>query len=627
MFMNKVDDLISRRKKFGSIGAIDFLLDYEKRKSSNKTLKMNSVHIAMISDDGYVMPTSVAIHSLRKSKKNSTRYEIHIISSDMSRDNIEFLESQSSDDVHISVFKPKFDLSNIKLKSANSAILSATPAALYKFAFGIVFSELERVIYIDGDLIVNDDLTDLFGIDLDGYPLAAIPDSGQIYYKHAMVRSVDKYFNSGVMLIDCKKFRDNNYYEDLVKAKNEIENSLLMDQDAFNRVFDKNYFILPIRYNFLHVNLNRAKGKYSIEDINSLYGTGYSDFNQIVDDAAIIHFSSKDKPWKCSQDILGRPWYEVQNDLFKYRRRDVKPVKISVIIPIFNCEDYLEECLLSVLNQDERSIEVICVVDGASDGSWKILEDIARCDKRVHVLYQENRGQSSARNHALKYAVGDFVYFIDSDDLLKPGALSTCYQECVVNNLDIVYFDADAFFENDALKKEYSHYETYYLQKGEYNGVMSGKDALGLMVKYRDYRPAPVLQFLRRDFMMDNFINFKNGIIHEDNLFTFRAILCAARVKKIPEILYSRRVRPGSTMTSKNHLRSYRGYMNCFLEMSKYSDVVDVSAETESAIIYQISGMLRNANKAAKMINQKNQSEELTLQDRIFLKIFSSEFK
>ena len=625
--MNKVDDLISRRKKFGSIGAIDFLLDYEKRKSSNKTLKMNSVHIAMISDDGYVMPTSVAIHSLRKSKKNSTRYEIHIISSDMSRDNIEFLESQSSDDVHISVFKPKFDLSNIKLKSANSAILSATPAALYKFAFGIVFSELERVIYIDGDLIVNDDLTDLFGIDLDGYPLAAIPDSGQIYYKHAMVRSVDKYFNSGVMLIDCKKFRDNNYYEDLVKAKNEIENSLLMDQDAFNRVFDKNYFILPIRYNFLHVNLNRAKGKYSIEDINSLYGTGYSDFNQIVDDAAIIHFSSKDKPWKCSQDILGRPWYEVQNDLFKYRRRDVKPVKISVIIPIFNCEDYLEECLLSVLNQDERSIEVICVVDGASDGSWKILEDIARCDKRVHVLYQENRGQSSARNHALKYAVGDFVYFIDSDDLLKPGALSTCYQECVVNNLDIVYFDADAFFENDALKKEYSHYETYYLQKGEYNGVMSGKDALGLMVKYRDYRPAPVLQFLRRDFMMDNFINFKNGIIHEDNLFTFRAILCAARVKKIPEILYSRRVRPGSTMTSKNHLRSYRGYMNCFLEMSKYSDVVDVSAETESAIIYQISGMLRNANKAAKMINQKDQSEELTLQDRIFLKIFSGEFK
>lgn len=627
MIMNIVNDLITRRKKFGSIGAIDFLLDYEKRKSSNKTLKMNSVHIAMISDDGYVMPTSVAIHSLRKSKKNSTKYEIHIISSNMSRDNIEFLESQSSDDIHISVFKPKFDLSNIKLKSANSAILSATPAALYKFAFGIVFSELERVIYIDGDLIVNDDLTDLFGISLDGYPLAAIPDSGQIYYKHAMVRSVDKYFNSGVMLIDCKKFRDNNYYEDLVKAKNEIENSLLMDQDAFNRVFDKNYLILPIRYNFLHVNLNRAKGKYSIEDINSLYGTGYSDFHQIVDDAAIIHFSSKDKPWKCSQEILGRPWYEVQNDLFKYRRREVRPVKISVIIPIFNCEDYLEECLHSVLNQDERSIEVICVVDGASDGSWKILEDIALYDKRVHVLYQENRGQSSARNHALKYAVGDFVYFIDSDDLLKPGALSTCYRECVANNLDIVYFDADAFFENDALKKEYSHYETYYLQKGEYDGVMSGKDALGLMVKYRDYRPAPVLQFLRRNFMMDNFINFKNGIIHEDNLFTFRAILCAARVKKIPEILYSRRVRPGSTMTSKNHLRSYRGYMNCFLEMSKYSDVVDASAETESAILYQISGMLKNANKAAKMINQKDQSEELTLQDRIFLKIFSGEFK
>lgn len=627
MIMNIVNDLITRRKKFGSIGAIDFLLDYEKRKSSNKTLKMNSVHIAMISDDGYVMPTSVAIHSLRKSKKNSTKYEIHIISSNMSRDNIEFLESQSSDDIHISVFKPKFDLSNIKLKSANSAILSATPAALYKFAFGIVFSELERVIYIDGDLIVNDDLTDLFGISLDDYPLAAIPDSGQIYYKHAMVRSVDKYFNSGVMLIDCKKFRDNNYYEDLVKAKNEIENSLLMDQDAFNRVFDKNYLILPIRYNFLHVNLNRAKGKYSIEDINSLYGTGYSDFHQIVDDAAIIHFSSKDKPWKCSQEILGRPWYEVQNDLFKYRRREVRPVKISVIIPIFNCEDYLEECLHSVLNQDERSIEVICVVDGASDGSWKILEDIALYDKRVHVLYQENRGQSSARNHALKYAVGDFVYFIDSDDLLKPGALSTCYRECVANNLDIVYFDADAFFENDALKKEYSHYETYYLQKGEYDGVMSGKDALGLMVKYRDYRPAPVLQFLRRNFMMDNFINFKNGIIHEDNLFTFRAILCAARVKKIPEILYSRRVRPGSTMTSKNHLRSYRGYMNCFLEMSKYSDVIDASAETESAILYQISGMLKNANKAAKMINQKDQSEELTLQDRIFLKIFSGEFK
>ena len=89
---------------------------------------------------------------------------------------------------------------------------------------------------------------------------------------------------------------------------------------------------------------------------------------------------------------------------------------VSVIIPVYNIEQHLQECMDSVLKQSLKNIEVICVDDGSTDGSGKILDEYGKCDRRIKVIHQENAGPGSARNTGLQYARGRFLIFLDSDD-------------------------------------------------------------------------------------------------------------------------------------------------------------------------------------------------------------------
>ena len=91
-------------------------------------------------------------------------------------------------------------------------------------------------------------------------------------------------------------------------------------------------------------------------------------------------------------------------------------VKISVIVPVYNCEDYLEESIRSILNQSFNDIEIICVDDGSTDDSLNILKELSKQDTRLKVYTQENQGASVARNNALEKASGDYIYFFDADD-------------------------------------------------------------------------------------------------------------------------------------------------------------------------------------------------------------------
>ena len=99
-------------------------------------------------------------------------------------------------------------------------------------------------------------------------------------------------------------------------------------------------------------------------------------------------------------------------------------IKVSVVIPVYNVERYLGECLDSVLTQSLDAIEVVCVDDGSSDSSAQILRDYAGRDPRVVNIFQENSGQSAARNAGTAAARGEYVLYLDSDDLLLPGALA-----------------------------------------------------------------------------------------------------------------------------------------------------------------------------------------------------------
>ena len=112
--------------------------------------------------------------------------------------------------------------------------------------------------------------------------------------------------------------------------------------------------------------------------------------------------------------------------------------KVSVIIPVYNVEKYLSECLDSVVNQTLKDIEIICVNDGSPDGSAEILEEYAQKDNRIKVITQENRGVSEARNSGLKIASGEYIAFLDSDDYIDLKFFEQLYKRGIESNSDVV---------------------------------------------------------------------------------------------------------------------------------------------------------------------------------------------
>lgn len=110
---------------------------------------------------------------------------------------------------------------------------------------------------------------------------------------------------------------------------------------------------------------------------------------------------------------------------------------ISVIIPVYNVEKYLEQCLDSVINQNLQDIEIICVDDGSTDNSPSILEKFSSKDNRIKIFSKENGGQASARNLGIKKAKGKYIAFVDSDDFIKEDMFVKLYDVAENNNLDI----------------------------------------------------------------------------------------------------------------------------------------------------------------------------------------------
>ena len=114
--------------------------------------------------------------------------------------------------------------------------------------------------------------------------------------------------------------------------------------------------------------------------------------------------------------------------------------KISIIIPVYNAEKYLEKCLDSVINQTYKNIEIICVNDGSKDNSLKILEEYAKKDERIKIITQENKGVSVARNTGIKAVSGEYIMFVDSDDKIELNACELSLNKILENNSDICCF-------------------------------------------------------------------------------------------------------------------------------------------------------------------------------------------
>ena len=211
-------------------------------------------------------------------------------------------------------------------------------------------------------------------------------------------------------------------------------------------------------------------------------------------------------------------------------------MRFSVVIPVYNVEPYLRECLDSMLGQTCADWEAVCVDDGSTDGSAAILADYAARDSRFRIVTQANGGLSAARNTGLDNAQGDYILFLDSDDWLESIALQT-----LCDNIDGE--DLLCFGGWHGEREEQPAPATYPTGWDYYN-----RQAL----VHHDFPfVCVVLRCYRRQLLLDNALRFREGILHEDNHFTPLVCFRAATVKAIPDALYHYRIRPGSIMTSR----------------------------------------------------------------------------
>lgn len=243
--------------------------------------------------------------------------------------------------------------------------------------------------------------------------------------------------------------------------------------------------------------------------------------------------------------------------------------KFSIIIPIYNVEQYLGQCLESLLPHDYIDYEIICVNDGSNDGSREMLSEWESRLPQMKVIDRANGGLSAARNTGLAAATGDYVIFVDSDDWVDPTMLSRLSEE--VKGEDMICFacrksDCGAA---DTLVPERSDGWTYYNQH-----ALEQRTIPFVCVWQRCYR---------REFLTVNNLRFRESILHEDNEFTPRACLRAKSVKVISDVLYNYRVRPGSIMTS----RGIRSKESLILIGNELSDLFAKENNIDKTTVYR----------------------------------------
>jgi len=244
-------------------------------------------------------------------------------------------------------------------------------------------------------------------------------------------------------------------------------------------------------------------------------------------------------------------------------------MKFSVIVPIYNVESYLNECLSSLQKQDWEDYEVICINDGSTDGSRAILSEWVSKLPQIKIVDRENGGLSAARNSGLDVATGEYILFVDSDDWVEPFMLNRLFTE--IDGSDIICFACretvgGAF---DTLTTEQTDGWNYYNRH-----ALESRKVPFVCVWQRCYR---------REFLLENHLRFREGILHEDNEFTPKVCLKARNIKVIPEVLYNYRVRSGSIMTS----RGLKSKKSLILIANELAELFTNETDVDKTVIYQ----------------------------------------
>ena len=212
--------------------------------------------------------------------------------------------------------------------------------------------------------------------------------------------------------------------------------------------------------------------------------------------------------------------------------------RISVIVPVYNVEEYLERCLTSIVKQTYKDLEIICINDGSTDNSLEILKAFAQKDVRIIIIDQPNQGLSSARNIGISRATGEYISFIDSDDYIDENTYTTITNQ-LSNDIDMVSFGTTIFGEAFTEKRRGD--EKYYRIK--FSGVQKAK--LSNMLKTN---VAVWNKLFKTNIIRKYNILFPEKRHYEDFDFYCKYYACCSKILYIKDKLYNYYRRPDSIM-------------------------------------------------------------------------------
>lgn len=274
-------------------------------------------NVVFITDENFYIPTIVAIQSFIDSQPtNDKTYCIHIMHKGLSEKQILLFKGMKSKSFSIEIIDVREQYEKLDLSKLANHLCTAKVPALLKFEISDLFEELDSILYLDGDVVIKSDISSIFDIKLYDNYVAGVRDCGVATYNkkaHEHLKlNFDKYINTGFMLLNLKKMREDNVREKLYEAKYTLGDKSKMDQNIFNLVFDDKIHLLPLKYNCTFPNdyLEYLFGKLDLGVLNKIHRENYKSWEQVHKNASIIHYSAPIKPWKYSDAMLVSYWNE-----------------------------------------------------------------------------------------------------------------------------------------------------------------------------------------------------------------------------------------------------------------------------------------------------------------------------
>lgn len=250
--------------------------------------------------------------------------------------------------------------------------------------------------------------------------------------------------------------------------------------------------------------------------------------------------------------------------------------KLSVVIPVYNVENFLDRCVQSVVNQTLQDIEIILINDESPDNCPQMCDEYAKQDKRIKVVHKENGGLGYARNSGLDVATGEYVTFLDSDDFVELNAYETLYNEVHANQLDICYFqhcryinDGTKIYKNNLVK------EIEYVESNELvqRFLLNMVGAHPTEKKPRDYSMSVCMGIFRLDIIKNRNIRFvsEREIASEDLIFHLSLLPYINKIGILPDVFYNYYVNSGSITNTYNE-QKYIRLIKCLDVVKEFLD-------------------------------------------------------